>query len=223
MSREKILNALKANQPALVPLPADLFNNSGNSSAASDNNAGNNTESSKNEGGNKKNVSTTSNLVQKFKATAETIGSKVYLITDEDEIPVRLAADFQGTARILTTIDTLTSPAIHAFEYNTDPHTYADVDAAIFKADLAVAENSAIWITEQQAGTRVLPFITQHIIILVSASLIVSNLHEAYQLLQNQDYNYGTFIAGPSKTADIEQSLVLGAHGPRSMTIFICS
>lgn len=196
MSREKILNALKTNQPALVPLPADLFSTCGNDNGA---------------------------IVQKFKATAETIGSKVYLITDEDEIPVRLAADFPGKTRILTTIDTLISPAIQAFEYNADPHTYADVDAAIFKAELAVAENSAIWITEQQAGTRVLPFITQHIIILISASLIVSNLHEAYHLLQNQDYNYGTFIAGPSKTADIEQSLVLGAHGPRSMTIFICS
>ncbi|MNW08326.1 Lactate utilization protein C [compost metagenome] len=46
-------------------------------------------------------------------------------------------------------------------------------------------------------------------------------MHEAYQKIADSVYGFGTFIAGPSKTADIEQSLVLGAHGPKNMTVFI--
>ena len=44
---------------------------------------------------------------------------------------------------------------------------------------------------------------------------------DSYQLIHNTDYGYGVFISGPSKTADIEQSLVIGAHGAGSLTIFI--
>jgi L-lactate dehydrogenase complex protein LldG len=46
-------------------------------------------------------------------------------------------------------------------------------------------------------------------------------MHDAYKRIGLAPYTYGAFIAGPSKTADIEQSLVLGAHGPKSMTVFI--
>jgi L-lactate dehydrogenase complex protein LldG len=46
-------------------------------------------------------------------------------------------------------------------------------------------------------------------------------MHQAYERIGNQEYGFGTFIAGPSKTADIEQSLVLGAHGARGLTVFL--
>lgn len=194
MSRDKILAALKQNQPERSALPSKLSFDRDESL----------------------------NLVEKFKTIAEGIGSKVYIVEDFAEIRELIGKDFAGAKRILSTVPELVSEAIPAFEFHEDPHTYEDVDVAIFKPRLAVAENSAVWITEDLMGVRALPFITQHIIMIIDRTVLVPDMHAAYQQIGNADYGFSTFIAGPSKTADIEQSLVLGAHGPRSMTIFIC-
>jgi L-lactate dehydrogenase complex protein LldG len=46
-------------------------------------------------------------------------------------------------------------------------------------------------------------------------------MHEACARVAAGPKEYGLFIAGPSKTADIEQALVIGAHGARSCTVFV--
>ncbi|MGZ3757875.1 MAG: LutC/YkgG family protein, partial [Mucilaginibacter sp.] len=101
------------------------------------------------------------------------------------------------------------------------PHSFQDVELGIIRAHLGVAENGAVWIKEDLVNHRVLPFICQHLAIVLNRQSIVSTMHEAYEQIGVEDYGYGTFIAGPSKTADIEQSLVLGAHGSRTMTVFL--
>jgi len=194
MSRDKILAALQQNQPELVPLPPDL-------------------SFEKDE---------TIDLSAKFKAMAEGIGSKVYEVADAEEIKRLIALDFPDAKRILSNVDEVVSNGIPAFMLDADPHSYEDVDIAIFKPRLGVAENSALWLTEDLMGVRALPFITQHIVMIVDVAALVPDMHTAYQVIGDADYGFSTFIAGPSKTADIEQSLVLGAHGPRSMTIFLC-
>ncbi|MDB5022907.1 MAG: lactate utilization protein [Mucilaginibacter sp.] len=69
-------------------------------------------------------------------------------------------------------------------------------------------------------GQRALPF-SQHLAVIIEADAIAASMHEAYKRINQANYGFGSFIAGPSKTADIEQSLVIGAHGPKSMTVFI--
>jgi len=86
-----------------------------------------------------------------------------------------------------------------------------------------VAENGAIWCDDSSYPSRIIPFITQKLIITIRQSDIVSNMHEAYKVIENLDYGFGTFISGPSKTADIEQSLVYGAHGAVSLLVIIIS
>jgi L-lactate dehydrogenase complex protein LldG len=70
-------------------------------------------------------------------------------------------------------------------------------------------------------NVRVLPFISQHLAVVISKDNLVPTMSQAYAKIGSAEYGYGAFIAGPSKTADIEQSLVIGAHGPRSLSVFI--
>lgn len=95
------------------------------------------------------------------------------------------------------------------------------LDVVVLKGQLGVAENGAVWLTDKDCVERVLPFITQHLILLIEKQTLVGNMHQAYAVMGKQNPDYGVFIAGPSKTADIEQSLVIGAHGPRSLQVFI--
>ncbi|KAA5539913.1 hypothetical protein FYK55_23005 [Roseiconus nitratireducens] len=102
-----------------------------------------------------------------------------------------------------------------------DPHAFATIDWMIARGEFMVAENGAIWIDGNTLPHRVLLFIAQYLAIIVSQSQIVSNMHQAYDRIENYDGRYGVFVSGPSKTADIEQSLVLGAHGCRKLQVII--
>ncbi len=97
----------------------------------------------------------------------------------------------------------------------------AAVDTAYLQGTVAVAENGAIWLYESQMGNRLLPFICQHLVIVIERNNIVPTIHHAYQQIESAKEGFGVFLAGPSKTADIEQSLVIGAHGARSLIVYI--
>jgi len=108
-----------------------------------------------------------------------------------------------------------------AVERITDPHDYEEVDFAVLPGQIAVAENAAVWVTDMGVPHRVLYFLTQHLALVVRRSGLVHNLGQAYRLVQVGATPFSAWISGPSKTADIEQSLVIGAHGPRSLTVFL--
>ena len=102
-----------------------------------------------------------------------------------------------------------------------DPHALADLDVLLCRGALGVAESGAVWLPEARMGHRAAPFITQHLVLALDADALVWTLHEAYDRLDVAAEGFGLFIAGPSKTADIEQSLVIGAHGARSLTVLL--
>lgn len=102
-----------------------------------------------------------------------------------------------------------------------DPKDLANVDVAVFPGLFAVAENAAVWVNDLGLRHRAIYFIAQHLVLVVHRSQCVDNMHQAYDRLSFAERSYGVFISGPSKTADIEQSLVIGAQGPRSLTVVI--
>lgn len=154
-----------------------------------------------------------------FKENSEKLGSRVLLTASKlnlKEQVLQLFPDAKQIASPLSEVDaTVDLGSI------SDPHELADTDVAILRGQIGVAENGAIWVDEKDIQHRVLPFITQHLVILLSQNKLVHNMHQAYAEIQVDQTGFGVFIAGPSKTADIEQSLVIGAQGPRSLTVIL--
>ena len=103
-------------------------------------------------------------------------------------------------------------------------------DVGVIRGLFGVAENGCIWIP-QQMKEKAVCFISENLVILLPKSQIVNNMHEAYRRLRERDpksglelfdeYGYGSFISGPSKTADIAQVLVMGAQAARSVTVLL--
>ena len=84
---------------------------------------------------------------------------------------------------------------------------------------LAVAENGAVWLPCK--GDRRELFACEHLRVAVNAADVVDTMHDAVERVSLEGYEFGVFVSGPSKTADIEQALVLGAHGAMKATIYI--
>jgi L-lactate dehydrogenase complex protein LldG len=105
----------------------------------------------------------------------------------------------------------------------TDPHQLANVDFCVLPAELGVAENGACWIVQHGGPNRAAAFLTQHLAVVLPAAALVHNLHEAYARIRIPSPGFGMWLSGPSKTADIEQALVIGAHGARSCTVLVTS
>ena len=159
-------------------------------------------------------------IVQKYIDTFTGIGGKIFSVESIDTVKILIPENFDITKRIVTTLPELTDVA-ELVSPTVDPHSFQDVELAIIKAHFSVAENGAVWLTEQVTGHRILPYICQHLAVIVSATSIISTMHDAYAQIGENEYGFGAFIGGPSKTADIEQALVMGAHGPITMTVFI--
>ena len=101
------------------------------------------------------------------------------------------------------------------------PHDLAAVELAVVQGEFAVAENGAVWVKNPRNRHRALYFLAENIVLVVDKTRIVPTMHQAYERVRFAEPGYGLFISGPSKTADIEQSLVIGAHGPKSGYVFL--
>ncbi|MBI5069680.1 MAG: LUD domain-containing protein [Deltaproteobacteria bacterium] len=101
-----------------------------------------------------------------------------------------------------------------------EPHALDGLDLAVFPAGLAVAENAAMWIDTRPFPHQALYVVAEHIAVVVRASTVVHDMHQAYERIRHGK-GFALFLGGPSKTADIEQALVVGAHGARSCAVLL--
>lgn len=97
----------------------------------------------------------------------------------------------------------------------------AELGAFACEGVLGVAENGAVWLPLSRLRDRSQAFLADHVVIVLDRAAIVVDMHAAYARIDPRAEVFGTFMAGPSKTADVEQSLVIGAHGPRRVTVLL--
>ncbi len=159
----------------------------------------------------------TGDLVSRFMASVEAAAAAVQIV-ERGGVEAAVRERFPEAASIATTVPAWAFDRINA---RTDAHTLAGLDVLVCPGELGVAENGAVWLGESGMGPRAAPFLTQHLVLVLDRSVIVPDMHAAYDALDVAREGYGVFVAGPSKTADIEQALVIGAHGPRSLTVLL--
>lgn len=190
-SRDKILNQIASNQPEPVALPAIDLNM----------------------------IVSYSNVYLQFKVVGERIGAKVVMVEEMQSLTRRIIEEKNAGKFVINTMVELGE--VDAGIAYLSATQLEKLDTAYLKGTLGVAENAAVWIYDSQMINRLLPFICQHLVVVIDRKNIVPTMHDAYRCIDLSGEGFGVFIAGPSKTADIEQELVIGAHGPRTATIFV--
>ncbi len=157
-----------------------------------------------------------------FRTTLQAVGGLAVDVADGEspDAALRQVAAYRDARKICSLVPDIIRGNV-SMDGASSPHELEDIDFCIAAGQFAVAENAAVWVTDQNARHRVIYFLAQHLALIVSARDIVHNLHDAYRKIAFAQRGYGLFISGPSKTADIEQSLVIGAHGPRSLTVLL--
>ena len=152
------------------------------------------------------------NINEKFSTSLASVGGNAVFMESLSDVEAYISEHYKDAKVIVSNVEGLN---VATKEANTtdDPHTLRDVDLAIIQGEFAVAEKGAVWVKEKNARHRALYFITQKLMMIVPKEKIVDTMHEAYERVSFEEGNFGLFISGPSKTADIEQSVVIGAHG----------
>jgi L-lactate dehydrogenase complex protein LldG len=192
-SREDILSALRAAEPPAVPLPE--LPEPGPLPA---------------------------DPVAAFELSVRAVGGEPVRVPDPAALPglVRALAERLGARRVASAVDL---PGVGDVDLQAlpDPHALEGIDLAILPGLFGVAENGAVWMDTRPLAHRGVFVVAQHLALVVRASEIVSDLHAAYERIDLAGPGLRLFVSGPSKTADIEQALVIGAHGARSCTVFV--
>ena len=163
--------------------------------------------------------------VAEFKhKTTTTAGARLIEITPSDNLDAIIRQAYPDAKIIASNLPGVTA------QLNPDTATVAELeraDVGVVKGKIGVAENACVWIP-QQMKEKAVCFASQQLVIVLHADDIVNNMHEAYAHIEAskeyfQQYKFGTFISGPSKTADIESALVYGAQAARGVTVLLIS
>lgn len=191
MGREAILKAVKENKPDLLPLPEIDLAI----------------------------FAEEMDLLETFKSNVKLVGGTIIELNQKD-LDVQIKELYPNATKIVA-LDSSSKLGTISITKDTDPHSMETIDLAIVKGEFGVAENGSVWITDEQTLLRVLPFITNDLVLVLSKKDVCENMHTAYKKIADRNRTFGLFLSGPSKTADIEQCLVIGAQGAMSLTVVL--
>src|SRR5574344_1216387 len=158
-------------------------------------------------------------ILQQFLEMTKIVGGTVVILKEGDDLNASIRSSYPDAKVIVSNVPEVTIATVNPDEVNR-PQELNGTDLTIVEGKVGVAENGCIWIP-QATKEKAAYFIAESLAILLPADSIVNNMHEAYKRIEFNDYGFGTFISGPSKTADIEQALVMGAQSAREVTVII--
>jgi L-lactate dehydrogenase complex protein LldG len=169
-----------------------------------------------------------------FQKNAVDLKADLRPLASADDLPLELARlrDAEGWRKIGAHKGELTAIACRALDLplcqTDEPYDTRELetcDAGITECDALIAQTGSVLITSRSAGGRALSVLPPHHLVLARRDQLIPDLPSAFTLLkQKYQSNYPSFISlitGPSRTGDIERILVLGAHGPKKLTIFL--
>ncbi|MBC9798114.1 LutC/YkgG family protein [Sinomicrobium weinanense] len=159
-------------------------------------------------------------LVEEYVRTAEASGTEVFL--GEEENITGIITQWSEGQKIQSSVPRLREkyPLVFDEDMPFDQDNIPGVFVA--EASFGVVENAALWFTDEELTSRLLAFIPEKLIILLSRNHLVATMHEAYaRIEEGKTFGFGLFMAGPSKTADIEQTLVKGAQGAKELAVIL--
>ena len=159
------------------------------------------------------------NPLEQFIKMTESVGGHVVEVKADQDINTLIRELYPDAREIASNL-----PEVTIATRNPDSADSAQslngTDVGVIRGSFGVAENACVWIP-QTMKEKAVCFISENLVILLPRTEIVNNMHEAYRRIAFNDYGYGTFISGPSKTADIAQVLVMGAQAARSATVLL--
>ena len=166
-------------------------------------------------------------LSQEFKTNLEMIGGQVILIKYRTEIAdqIRQICDEKNLIKIFCTDPNLQEILKKSIEIDSDENSFLELNIGITSCEFLVAHLGSVIISSAQISGRRLNVFPETHIVLAHESQLTGYLDEALEKLQNKYKNelpsLISNITGPSRTADIEKTLVLGAHGPKEFVVFL--
>ncbi len=154
-----------------------------------------------------------------FKTNLKKAGGEVFEI-EKEEINQKINELFGSSKKIVSFVKDC---KINTIDKNSlySPKDLKKADIAVVEASFGVCENGALWCNGKSVKFRSIYVICENLIILLNKKNLLNNMNEAYKKVDLKENNFGIFISGPSKTADIEQALVVGAHGAIKTYIFL--
>ena len=169
-----------------------------------------------------------------FRENAANLKADFYFVSSQEELSKRLLElrAAEGWKKIGSHTGELTDAAVRTLALpvcKTDqPYNVTELegcDAGITECDALIAQTGSVLVTNRSAGGRALSMLPPHHVVIARRDQLLRDLPAAFQFLkQKYGANYPSmmsFITGPSRTGDIERILVLGAHGPKKLTIFL--
>jgi len=194
-SRAAILSRIKANKPELIHLPEI----------------------------NLELFTENYNLIAQFTKMIGLVGGTALSLSTKSEVIEKVLTLYPKSNNRYSTVPISESYNTIDLDKIKKPSELEDLDILVLEGEFGVSENGAIWLSDATIPIRVLPFITKHLVIILNENKIDATQHHAYLRLKNTDTSFGLFLSGPSKTADIEQSLVIGAQGALTLTVLMYS